>query len=1284
MTAGDVPISICSSHPDRKKAPSLKRRKQIWQQCLKIAAQLSKVADGVSATRRGNRGIRVGEAAHPGPGGDRRLLMWSVNVRSWYANGPRHLDEATEKGVDVVFFQETNLTENACPSVSQAWAIKDWQILLCPTYNKTSNRGGVAIAVRKPFALSLRSQSRSPEGQTISAVLHGGQHSFSVVVHYRHPSAKDLSGVTSTMNHLEASRDKSWIVAMDSNTNLTTGPSKARAQKKKHLTTEAGAGAGKRSQRQFSKKSAGTSATGRGLRAQRVGEAGHPGPSRNETLRIMCYNVSSIHRHFHELLAAADRNKAHLICVQETRLTAASIPTFANNCQRKGWHCLAAPINRGAQATNQACGGVAILSREPLTLTSAFSTSKNWGEILVCELWGASIPLTLISGYRRPTCPPEAASEFLLEALLPIKHRHWVMSLDFNIPPDGLPLSDVLDEVNGRFIGGTGHKNSSQTIDTVWSSSGLVARKGKDLPLISDHYGSLVELEQVLVTNNPPNWMFRPHAPMVQQDDCHASVSDAVDPQVLWNSVATSQEAWNTMVQTGSSNGIWDQWSKDAESFLLAKGSIESGTHFQPRGTCPRLFSAAKTLASGQSLRERQLRRQLRRIQEIQEIFRRGRQPEPQLLFRAKIGCRNLQLPQPRKPADWGQVGKQVQDLLHMFLDQKQQESISRWKQKVATVTGACAWVRRRPPAPSLLKHGEVVTTGRSAGAALLKDVWTPIFNGNNYIPDPDAFIQEYDPWLPRFDQISLDPISLDELWKTLRKMKNTSAGTDGWSAALLSQLPAEALTRLITFFHKVELESKWPRSFYHWRLVFLPKDSAAKSGTQAEKTRPIAVGSLLYRCWSKLRFKSCSAKLENVLADFQVGGLRGHDSQTLLLAFQQHLVNHNFPLGASLDFSKCFDSVDWILVHSLLSRIGLPPAVTGPLKDMWQNQERWFTFGGQVHPETLSKCHAILQGDPFGPLALAVTLAGPLRRIKERCGAQSLTICYMDDRSMTCANIDTLRQWLAEWRRFEDFTRLKSNHEKTQVWGRNDQAKRELQEAGLAPASHMKVLGTILGASRRGPTEDETNRLLQPGAVCRRIALMPCAQKHKRLVAHLMATPKAAWGLLLTGRAPNQAEIKTFSQAFNKATKDNGYPGGRASVELRKAFFLCHGCDLGLVAAQSMLRAAAKWHTLSESRVSWTHDQIRALCSVFSPLGWRVHADGVEGPNDHRWSFSSPPDHLGASLHKLRTSWRMACMRRWRAAKRIDAQLARNQDLMLSEEVLDKVRSIASCANSH
>eukprot|EP00438_Fugacium_kawagutii_P013420 Skav224384 [mRNA] locus=scaffold1155:266176:271252:+ [translate_table: standard] len=199
-------------------APSLRRRKQIWQTCLRVAAQRSKVADGMIATRRGKRACKVGEASHPAPS-DHNLLLWAVNVRSWNANLPHHLDGTAKHGVSVVFFQETNLSENACPSVSQACASKGWQILLCPTASNTTNRGGVAIAVRLPFALSFRSQSGSPESQTLTAVLHGGQHTISLAVRYRRPSAKKLDGVTNIINRFEACRDMFWIVAMDSNTN---------------------------------------------------------------------------------------------------------------------------------------------------------------------------------------------------------------------------------------------------------------------------------------------------------------------------------------------------------------------------------------------------------------------------------------------------------------------------------------------------------------------------------------------------------------------------------------------------------------------------------------------------------------------------------------------------------------------------------------------------------------------------------------------------------------------------------------------------------------------------------------------------------------------------------------------------------------------------------------------------------------------------------------------------------------------------------------------------------
>ena len=79
VTAGDMPISVCARHPSRSKVPSIQRRKKIWQTCLQVAARLSKVADGTSATRRGHRARRVGEAAHPGPS-DHNLLVWSVNV----------------------------------------------------------------------------------------------------------------------------------------------------------------------------------------------------------------------------------------------------------------------------------------------------------------------------------------------------------------------------------------------------------------------------------------------------------------------------------------------------------------------------------------------------------------------------------------------------------------------------------------------------------------------------------------------------------------------------------------------------------------------------------------------------------------------------------------------------------------------------------------------------------------------------------------------------------------------------------------------------------------------------------------------------------------------------------------------------------------------------------------------------------------------------------------------------------------------------------------------------
>ena len=207
------------------------------------------------------------------------------------------------------------------------------------------------------------------------------------------------------------------------------------------------------------------------------------------------------------------------VCHQETKLTDAAIPVFpafANNCQRAFWYCLR----------------LFLWGSQLLTMTSVFSTSQSWGELSVCELWSSSAPITLLFGYRRPSCPP--ASESLLEALLPIT------SLDFSIPFGDIPLRGVLNEVNGRFVGGTGHRSSSQIIDTVRSSCRLVAAEVKIGPLFLRYIEvymawwpitvvplRYIEVEQVLVTSSSPNGMFRPHAPVVHQEEHFAAPASA-------------------------------------------------------------------------------------------------------------------------------------------------------------------------------------------------------------------------------------------------------------------------------------------------------------------------------------------------------------------------------------------------------------------------------------------------------------------------------------------------------------------------------------------------------------------------------------------------------------------------------------------------------------------------------------------------------------------------------------------------------------------------------------
>ena len=70
----------------------------------------------------------------------------------------------------------------------------------------------------------------------------------------------------------------------------------------------------------------------------------------------------------------------------------------------------------------------------------------------------------------------------------------------------------------------------------------------------------------------------------------------------------------------------------------------------------------------------------------------------------------------------------------------------------------------------------------------------------------------------------------------------------------------------------------------------------------------------------------------------------------------------------------------------------------------------------------------------------------------------------YMDDRSATFTDLHALRHFMSTWQRVENMLRLKTNHAKSQFWGRTPEALTAMVQAGFQASVTMQVLGATLG----------------------------------------------------------------------------------------------------------------------------------------------------------------------------------------------------------------------------
>ena len=94
----------------------------------------------------------------------------------------------------------------------------------------------------------------------------------------------------------------------------------------------------------------------------------------------------------------------------------------------------------------------------------------------------------------------------------------------------------------------------------------------------------------------------------------------------------------------------------------------------------------------------------------------------------------------------------------------------------------------------------------------------------------------------------------------------------------------------------------------FHWKLAFLPKPHKATI-PQASQMRPIAVGQVLYRIWSRIRLIQVQHLFTPLLAPFQSGS-QGPGCLDLFISWDQEFPRENFGFCDALDYTKCFDSL--------------------------------------------------------------------------------------------------------------------------------------------------------------------------------------------------------------------------------------------------------------------------------------------------------------------------------------------------------------------------------------
>eukprot|EP00754_Rhynchopus_humris_P016063 Rhum_TRINITY_DN14491_c0_g1::Rhum_TRINITY_DN14491_c0_g1_i1::g.91124::m.91124 len=449
--------------------------------------------------------------------------------------------------------------------------------------------------------------------------------------------------------------------------------------------------------------------------------------------------------------------------------------------------------------------------------------------------------------------------------------------------------------------------------------------------------------------------------------------------------------------------------------------------------------------------------------------------------------------------------------------------------------------------------------------SAAWKDIFCTYASEWRVEPEYEAFRSRYAEHIQSYPY-SAEPVTAADLRDTLSDMPSGKAsGPDGWFVEELRLLPDIALERLAEILNRVEVEGVWPESLTHAVVAMIPKVACP----MPREHRPIALMSVLYRLWSKMRCAQLMSEWQESWIGSSMHGFRRRHGAVdeylhTALLMERALLQLKPLHGAMLDIQKCFDSVPWSIAFGLLRDMGLDARITRPLEAMYRSLQRRLRVAGTVG-EAFVATNGILQGCPLSVLVINAVVAVWDRAIRASSGC--VTGCYADDTKVLSSEIARVQKALDDTQEFGALTGLR--YDKCVAFSAGSHLSTYVEPSVTMYGEKLPVTDrlTDLGAEISCATGDRTSvngpataRVLKAAALPYRIAFMPGANWTVRSrLTMAMVMPMALYGVETANPSPEAMRQLTWRSASGLMGKDQ-FAGRHYRCSALVTSLLCPG----------------------------------------------------------------------------------------------------------------------------